>query len=311
VRLQTPHHVFIVSLHRIVLDALGVSQVAVCIGGSMGGMQVLEWAALFGPKYVRNIVPIATCGRHSAWGISWGEAQRRAIYSDPLFNGGHYTHENQPKQGLAAARMTAMLTYRSRDSFVSRFGRRKMIPKNYVRTNAKTSENQDDSAKPTSANEIFSAQSYLRYQGAKFCDRFDANCYIAITHKMDTHDLSRDRDITYEEAVTSITQPALVLGVESDGLFTISEQYELADLMPEAEMSVINSPDGHDGFLLEFDQLNSYILQFLRRVLPELAPPERTTEGEGEGAEDTETTGGLRATKTSLFGEAEADVTCW
>ncbi|KAI8807785.1 Alpha/Beta hydrolase protein [Cladochytrium replicatum] len=132
-----------VRAHKAVLDILGVKQIQYVVGGSMGGMQCLEWA-FFGPEYVKNIVPIATSARHSAWGISWGEAQRQAIFSDPDYNDGYYTrdqvHPSQniivpnclysflraPLRGLAAARMTALLTYRSRNSFESRFGRKLM-----------------------------------------------------------------------------------------------------------------------------------------------------------------------------------------
>ena len=99
-----------VQLHKLVLDHLGVSSIAVVVGGSMGGMQVLEWACLYPPPYVRNIIPIATCASHSAWGISWGEAQRQAIYSDPYYEEGYYTDEHPPSSGLAAARMAALLT---------------------------------------------------------------------------------------------------------------------------------------------------------------------------------------------------------
>ncbi len=134
-----------VRLHKAVLDSLGVRQVAVVIGGSMGGMTTLEWPLNTPPGYVRHIVPLATSARYSAWGISWGEAQRQSIYSDPAYEDGYYCHEKegesrdadqpfeerrrrmearQPTSGLAAARMAALLTYRSRDSFESRFGRK-------------------------------------------------------------------------------------------------------------------------------------------------------------------------------------------
>lgn len=193
------------SIHKLVLDALGVSQVAVCIGGSMGGMQTLEWAACFGPRLVRHIIPIATCGRHSAWGISWGETQRRTIESDPKFRNGRYTREDPPNDGLSAARMAAMLTYRSRDSFEARFGRRRM------ESGGNAIDASNARASSTPARAVFSAQSYLRYQGTKFCTRFDANCYMAITRKMDTHDLARGRG-DYVQVLAGITQPALVLG---------------------------------------------------------------------------------------------------
>lgn len=137
-------------LHKIVLDSLGVKQVAVVIGGSMGGMTTLEYPLNTPKGYVRHIIPIATSARHSAWGISWGEAQRQSIYSDPAYDEGYYCfsdeeqdipngqakgnltleeqkkrmEEKQPTRGLAAARMAALLTYRSRDSFESRFGRK-------------------------------------------------------------------------------------------------------------------------------------------------------------------------------------------
>ncbi|KAG9617018.1 homoserine O-acetyltransferase, partial [Aureobasidium melanogenum] len=111
-----------VNIFKLVLDDLGVKQIAAVIGGSMGGMLVLEFA-YFGKDYVRCIVPIATSAQYSAWGISWGEAQRQSIYSDPKYDDGYYTFEDPPSTGLAAARMSALLTYRSRDSFESRFGR--------------------------------------------------------------------------------------------------------------------------------------------------------------------------------------------
>ncbi|KAI8977355.1 homoserine O-acetyltransferase [Mycotypha africana] len=327
-----------VRLHRLILDYLGVKQVAICIGGSMGGMQVLEWAQ-FGKEYVRTIVPIATSGRHSAWGISWGEAQRQSIYSDPNYDDGYYTEENPPNVGLSAARMSALLTYRSRNSFESRFGRKAAgLSKPKVRPQSPGEANRlihndghheippppsssaaavavvsgerepehvtiNDPPMPTPF--VFSAQSYLRYQGNKFINRFDANCYIALTRKMDSHDLSRGRDEDYHAILASIDQPALVIGIESDGLFTISEQYELAEGMADTEMIVIQSPDGHDGFLLEFDQINRHILTFIKRVLHEIYSASTISEKEAEMEEN------LKATKTSLFGEAEVDITQW
>ncbi|CAO3698688.1 hypothetical protein G6F70_003591 [Rhizopus microsporus] len=311
-----------VNLHRLILDDLGVKQVAICIGGSMGGMQVLEWAQL-GKEYVRSIVPIATSGRHSAWGISWGEAQRQSIYSDPNYAEGYYSEDNQPVVGLSAARMSALLTYRSRNSFESRFGRKAADLKSPNRPSSPAEANRmihndghrastvqtgtehvtiNDPPMPTPF--VFSAQSYLRYQGNKFVNRFDANCYIALTRKMDSHDLSRGRKESYHDILAATDQPALVIGIESDGLFTISEQYELAEGMADTEMVVIDSPDGHDGFLLEFDQINRHLLNFIKRVLPEIYSTNIISEQEAE----IET---IKATKNSLFGEAEVDITQW
>ncbi|KAJ2723574.1 homoserine O- acetyltransferase [Coemansia sp. Benny D115] len=326
-----------VRLHRQVLDHLGVKQVAICIGGSLGGMQCLEWG-MFGPEYVRVIVPIATCGKHSAWGISWGEAQRQAIYSDPNYCNGYYTADKKPDHGLSAARMSALLTYRSRDSFESRFGRKMMTSgrvKVYHSKNLDASssssnstaksdsgsdqeqqeqeEQRDSSASPSdrassrgcnddrSSSNIFSAQSYLRYQGDKFTKRFDANCYIAITRKMDTHDLDRGRG-SYINTLRQMQQPALVVGIESDGLFTINEQYELAEHIPKAQMATIDSADGHDGFLLEFAQLNRLIRSFVRDQLPEFASTEDA---------DVNAPSEFVPQKSSVFGEAEVDVMQW
>lgn len=120
--------------------------------------------------------------------------------------------------------------------------------------------NKNKNKKPT----VFSAQNYLRYQGDKFVGRFDANCYIAITRKLDVHDVSAGRG-ELSEVLDSIKQPALVIGVESDGLFTISEQYELAEYLHDSEMVVVQSPDGHDGFLLEFEQMNNAIISFMQK----------------------------------------------
>ena len=111
-----------VNIHKMILDDLGVKQIAAVVGGSMGGMLTLEYA-FFGKDYVRVIVPIATSARHSAWCISWGEAQRQSIYSDPKYDDGYYPFNDPPSTGLGAARMSALLTYRSRNSFESRFGR--------------------------------------------------------------------------------------------------------------------------------------------------------------------------------------------
>ncbi|KAG8220678.1 Alpha/Beta hydrolase protein [Butyriboletus roseoflavus] len=361
-----------IRLHKRVLDHLGVSRIAVAIGGSMGGMAVLEWPLCSPPGYIRHIIPLATSSRHSAWCISWGEAQRQCIYSDPTYEDGYYI--SQPSSGLAAARMAALLTYRSRDSFESRFGRRPQVPpasspnaKSHTKTtpplafsatdqaliahneghqrasrrhsqahcppppqtvpHSPTSDHiqhsPSSSSSPPPSPPVFSAQSYLRYQGAKFVARFDANCYIHITRKMDTHDLARGRADTDANTtnpclvpqpstaqssalaaiLTTLPPRALVISIETDGLFTPTEQRELATHIPDAELVVIPSPDGHDGFLLEFEQINRHVLGFLRREFPE----HYYERGVGEEG----TWGDFAVKKTSLFGEAEADVTRW
>ncbi|KAL2865614.1 homoserine O-acetyltransferase [Aspergillus lucknowensis] len=348
-----------VKIHKIVLDDLGIKQIAAVVGGSMGGMLTLEYA-YFGKDYVRAIVPIATSARHSAWCISWGEAQRQSIYSDPKYENGFYPFDDPPATGLGAARMSALLTYRSRNSFESRFGRNVPDPSKRQNINGMerlpTPPNEhwaihNDGHKgnwsPTGRNSpapektevqymdpqfsgtktfsktintpdgnnkrrpptYFSAQSYLRYQGEKFVKRFDANCYIAITRKLDTHDVSRYRASPtsanpVREALSQIQQPTLVLGIESDGLFTFEEQQEIAAGIPDSRLKRIDSPEGHDAFLLQFEQVNRYILEFFREVLPDIMSRSPTDAAAIDGVG--------KLTKSSTFGEAEVeDITAW
>lgn len=335
----------------------------------MGGMAVLEWPLCSPKGYIRHVVPLATSARHSAWCISWGEAQRQSIYSDPMYQDGFYYTESgtQPATGLAAARMSALLTYRSRDSFERRFGRTPQLGRgekcvetpppdsptspadeawaahNDGHRNAKPRDTQPPS--PTSESrqlpngsqqvlraalqspslyisplqkpQLFSAQSYLRYQGDKFTARFDANCYIHITRKMDTHDVARGRrhisgeDLTVLEetesqalgrVLSTLPPRALIISIETDGLFTTTEQRELAAHIPQAELVVIPSEDGHDGFLLEFERINEVVSRFLRREYPGMY------EGDVEEDEDADT---FKVKKNSVFGEAEVDITRW
>jgi len=345
----------------------------------MGGMLALEYA-YFGPAFVRSIVPLATSSRHSAWGISWGEAQRQSIYCDPKYDDGYYTFDDPPVTGLGAARMSALLTYRSRDSFESRFGRNipdpsrkqringdqrpstlsnehwavhndghkttrpprpssvytdmKPLPNSTEASSAAPSDNSIQFTDPQfhgattfspptpptpitdrkRATTFFSAQSYLRYQGQKFVKRFDSNCYISITRKLDTHDVSRyrvppDTPNAVTVALSQIKQPALVIGIESDGLFTFAEQQEIAAAITDSRLRTIDSLEGHDAFLLQFEQVNRHILEFFNEVLPDIMNLPVATEDGINGA-DPDGVGEIK--KTSTFGEAEVgDITAW
>ncbi|UQC91291.1 homoserine O-acetyltransferase [Colletotrichum lupini] len=277
-----------VRAHKMVLDALGVKSVAAVIGGSMGGMTTLEWPLCTPSGFVRNIVPIATAADHSAWGISWAETQRQCIYSDPKYDDGYYEPipEGQPSAGLAAARMIAMLTYRSCTSFDSRFGRKpprnpqipREPPLDLPRTDASIMEMprpRRDRDSQRKQNPSFSAQGYLHYQGEKFINRFDANCYLHITNKMDSHDVTYGRtqpsgDEGLAEVLSRVPPGALVIGVETDALFLPEQQKRLATNLPSASLHVLKSSDGHDGFLLEFEQLDTLIQAQLRSQLPNL-----------------------------------------
>jgi len=227
-----------VRLHRRTLEQLGVRRVALAIGASMGGMHVLEWA--FEGGFVEKICPIAVGGRHSAWCVGWGAAQRQAIMADPKWNDGRYDPDDPPAAGLAAARMMAMVSYRSQPSFQRRFGRNRM----------------------EGESGALAVESYLRYQGDKLVGRFDANCYVHLTRQMDTHDVSRGRG-EYPDALRTITQPTLVIGVDSDVLYPLEEQRELAEHIPNARLDVIRSDDGHDAFLIAFDQLKDILGSWL------------------------------------------------
>lgn len=230
-----------VHIQKKVLDQLGVTRLDLVIGGSMGGMQVLEWAALY-PSFVGTIVPIGVGTSQSAWAIGISEAQRHAIVTDPFFEEGWYSTDAPPASGLATARMIAMCSYRSPQNFETRFGRA---------TDAGT----------------YAVQSYLRYQGNKLVSRFDANSYLTLMDAMDGHDLGRNRGPS-EAIVRRIAQRALVVGINSDVLYPVAEVRAMAAAMPNARFTVLDSPNGHDAFLIDTDQLNTIVQRFLSEVRP-------------------------------------------
>jgi len=225
-----------VELQRMLLDELGVARLELVTGPSLGGMQALEWALMY-PERVGSVVPIGVGGRHSAWCIGVSEAQRAAIAADPDWNDGYYSDERPPEKGLAAARMMAVCTYRSWQSFDERFGREQR------------------------AKDQYQVQSYLRHQGEKINDRFDANTYVTLTHAMHTHDLSRGRG-DYPDVLHTIRQPALVVSVSSDTLYPPEEQQYVAHHLPNSHYEVLDSAHGHDGFLIETEALGEMIVGF-------------------------------------------------
>jgi homoserine O-acetyltransferase len=220
------------------LDHLGVATLNLVIGGSMGGMQVLEWSALY-PERVTAIAPIATGPTQSAWGVALSEAQRQAIKADANYADGRYPLGSGPAQGLAAARSIAMISYRSPDNFGSRFGRQ-------------------------TTGDTYDMQSYLRHQGDKIVDRFDANTYLTLIGAMDSHDIGRDRG-SVTAVLNAIEHPALVVSVSSDGLYPASEVAAMAADLPNAELHEIVAPHGHDAFLIRVDELNEKLVDFIQR----------------------------------------------
>lgn len=224
-----------VGLQRHLLDHLGVERLELVTGPSLGGMQALEWAASF-PERVESIVPIGVGGKHSAWCIGQTEAQRAAIYADPEWRGGYYTEDRRPTQGLAAARMMAVCSYRSWPSFHKRFAREK------------------------NEQGEFQVQSYLRYQGEKINRRFDANTYVRLTQAMNSHDIARGRS-NYIEVLENVDLPATVVSVSSDLLYPPHEQELLAQHLPNARYKILDSDYGHDGFLIQTGELAKVIAE--------------------------------------------------
>lgn len=238
-----------VRVQMALADALGIRRVRLVIGGSMGGLQALEWA-LLDPGRTVAVATIAAAGRHSPWCLVWSEAQRHALAADPKYLDGHYDPRDPPRAGLAAARAVAMVTYRSPESLAQRFGRA---------TGAMVFGQRSD------VPGDFAVNGWLRHHGRTLVERFDANSYRVLLDAMDTHDLARGRG-DYESVLAGIRQPVLVGSIESDALYCPSDQLELARLIPRARLMNIASYDGHDGFLTDAALFQAELLAFKRMI---------------------------------------------
>jgi homoserine O-acetyltransferase/O-succinyltransferase len=237
-----------VRLQKSLLDTLGVRSLRTVIGGSLGGMQALEWACLY-PEFARSVVPIGTASRHSPWCIGLNEIGRQAIMNDPAWQNGEYYATGQPERGLSLARQVAMISYRSDQSFLRRFNRDR--------------RKGDGAAARYSSDNIFEVESYLHYQGEKLVQRFDANSYLYITRAMDLHDIGYERG-SVKDVLGSLRMPALCIGISSDVLYPVHEQRELASQIPRATYREIQSEDGHDAFLIEHGQMAGFLQEFFR-----------------------------------------------
>ena len=238
-------------------DQLGVRVWQSVIGGSMGGMQVLEWAITY-PDRVRSIIPIATCARSSAQQIAWGAIGRRAIALDPRWRGGDYYDAEPgagPHEGLAIARMVAQVTFRSDNVFSERFGRE-------LADGATLRDGLD-------LWQRFEVERYLDHHGEKLIRRFDANSYLLIGKAMDLHDVGRGRG-GLEAAMARIKVPTLTMGIWSDILYPAYQQREIRDLLARqgtpCEYVEVDSPHGHDAFLIDLDQVGAPLGAFLDEV---------------------------------------------
>jgi homoserine O-acetyltransferase len=233
---------------------LGVRRWLTVIGGSMGGMQVLEWGVMY-PDRVRSLIPVATCAAASAQQIGWFATGRRVIRMDPKWRGGEYYDAapgDGPHESLAIARMISQITFRSDDVFSDRFGRQVVEPLDGFRLWQR-----------------FEVERYLEYHGDKLVRRFDANTYLVLSKAMDLHDMARGRG-GLEAAFARISVPVLTIGIRSDVLFPTYQQRELRDGVVaaggEAEYVEIDSPHGHDAFLIDVDQVGAAVSDFLRKV---------------------------------------------
>jgi homoserine O-acetyltransferase len=228
-----------IKVQKALFDYLGVNKIKTVTGGSLGGMQTLEWGVMY-PEMVDSIIPIGTAAKHSAWAIGLSEFQRLAIKNDPDWKNGYYS--KQPVKGLSLARQIAMMSYRSFPSFDKKFGREKV-----------------------NATEKFQVTSYLDYQGQKLVERFDANTYLLLSDVMDRHDISLNRD-KVEDVLASVKPKTLAIGISSDVLYPTQEQKFIVEHIPGAHYIEIDSHHGHDAFLIEFEKLTGIITQFLSTI---------------------------------------------
>jgi len=240
-----------VRAQAMLVDALGIEQLLCVLGGSMGGMQVLQWAASY-PERVYSAMPIATAARHSAQNIAFHEVGRQAIMADPDWKGGDYALAGvKPSKGLAVARMAAHITYLSEAALQRKFGR----------------ELHDRNALSFGFDADFQIESYLRHQGMTFVDRFDANSYLYITRAMDYFDLAADYGGVLAEAFRGTKTRFCLVSFTSDWLFPTSENKRIAHALNAAAANVsfveIESDRGHDAFLLDepelFDTISGFV----------------------------------------------------
>jgi homoserine O-acetyltransferase len=236
------------------LDHLGIETLACVAGGSMGGMQVLQWAASY-PERVFSALPIATAARHSAQNIAFHEVGRQAILADPEWNDGDYIQKGTtPRKGLAVARMAAHITYLSEAALHRKFGR--------------SLHDRDTLSYRFDAD--FKVESYLRYQGASFVERFDANSYLYITRAMDYFDLASDFGGVLANAFRNTKTRFCVVSFTSDWLFPTSESKKIVHALNAAGANVsfveFETDKGHDAFLLDVPEMFQTLRGFIESV---------------------------------------------
>lgn len=247
----------IVQVHQRLTESLGIDRLLAVIGGSLGGMQVLDWAVRF-PQTVKSAIVLAAGAKLMAQGIAFNAVGRRAIFTDPAFHdGSYYEHNDKPRFGLALARMIAHITYLSERSIEAKFGRRLQHSEELTYDLQKETE--------------FQIESYLHYQGQQFVERFDANSYLTLTRAMDYFDLAGGHE-SLTAALLSTNARFLIASYTTDWLFPTIQSRELTRALIEAGKHVsaveFDSPFGHDAFLIdrEIPELERLIAPFLEQA---------------------------------------------
>jgi homoserine O-acetyltransferase len=249
-----------VAAQKALIDHLGIERLLCVVGGSIGGMQVLEWTLRY-PEMVASAIPLATTMRHSALAIAFNEVARQAIMADPNWNNGEYYEREKPGLGLAVARMIGHITYLSDESMRLKFGRRL----------------QDKSDFSFNFDADFQVESYLRHQGRKFVDRFDANSFLYITKAGDYYDLGKQHGAgSPVRAFTKALAKFLVISFTSDWLYPTYQAREIVKALKKSGRDVsfceIEAEWGHDAFLLPGERLKTLVRGFLERIHHETCP---------------------------------------
>lgn len=247
-----------VHAQRKLIDFLEVDKLLSVVGGSMGGMQVLQWMASY-PDRLRSAIPIATTARHSPQQIAFNEVGRQAIMADINWNGGDYYEAAPPARGLSVARMVGHITYMSDISMSNKFGRRRK-----------------DSVSEKKFTTVFEVEGYLKYRGDTFVQRFDPNSYLYITKAMDLFDLAGDMPLA--RRFDGIDAKVLVLSFKSDWLYPAYQSKEIVRACKVAGLEItyveIDSTYGHDAFLLETERQGKLLAHFLGKLKEELLEEE-------------------------------------
>ena len=247
-----------VRAQQMLMARLGIDRLFAVVGGSMGGMQVLQWAATF-PDRVFAAVPVATAAYHSAQNIAFNEVSRQAIAADPDFRGGRYWADGLvPARGLAVARMMAHITYLSEQALTRKFGRK-------TRRDAEIALTED--AAGSFFGDVFEVESYLRHQGSSFVNRFDANSYLTVTRAMDWFDLAAEHDGDLSAAFAGTKTRFCLVSFSSDWLFPTAQSRAVARALNRAAANVsfveIETDRGHDAFLLDEPDFARTVAGFL------------------------------------------------